>query len=182
MANYINNADFLIAIKEYKAALAADPNVRVPEYIGKCLYDIATKFSMKPNFYGYSFRDEMVSDGIENCLMYINNFDPEKSSNPFSYFTQIVYYAFLRRIMKEKKQSYIKHKLIQEMPTEAFELQDHDDSDLASSYAAFVQVNNSFDGASFERAMERKKVKRKTTKTPLEELFEEEPNDPSPEV
>ena len=182
MANYINNSDFLVAMKEYKAALLVDPNTRVPEYIGRCLYDIATKFSMKPNFYGYSFRDEMVSDGIENCLMYINNFDPDKSNNPFSYFTQIVYYAFLRRIMKEKKQSYIKHKLIQEMPTEAFELQDHDDSEFTSSYAAFVQSNNSFDGDSFERAMERKKVKRNKPKTPLEELFEEDANDTSPDV
>lgn len=56
----------------------------------------------------------MISDGVENCLMYAHNFDPEKSKNPFSYFTQMIYYAFLRRIEKEKKQSYIKYKLMEE--------------------------------------------------------------------
>lgn len=182
MANYINNADFLAAMKAYKAELAANPDTRVPEYIGKCLYDIANKFSTQPSYYNYSFRDEMVSDAIENCLMYINNFDPEKSSNPFSYFTQITYYAFLRRIMKEKKQSYIKHKLIREMPFEAFESQDHDDTDFASSYMSFVQANSSFDCESFERAMDKKKAKRKLPKTPLEELIEEDQNDQTPEV
>jgi hypothetical protein len=55
----------------------------------------------------------MISDGIENCLLYIDNFDPEKYSNPFAYFTQIIYYAFLRRIQKEKKHMYIRYKSMQ---------------------------------------------------------------------
>ena len=54
----------------------------------------------------------MISDGIENCLQYIHNFNPEKSNNPFAYFTQIIYYAFIRRIQKEKKQAHVKHQLI----------------------------------------------------------------------
>jgi len=58
------------------------------------------------------FRDEMISDGVENCIQYIDNFDPEKSSNPFAYFTQIIYYAFLRRIQKEKRQLDIKNKIV----------------------------------------------------------------------
>ena len=68
---------------------------------------------MRANFINYHFREEMVGDAIENCLMYASNFDPAKSKNPFSYFTQIIYYAFLRRITKEKKQSYIKYRIIE---------------------------------------------------------------------
>ena len=76
----------------------------VSEYIGECFMKIAEHLSYKPNFINYEYREEMIGDGIENCLMYAHNFDPEKSKNPFSYFTQMIYYAFLRRIQKEKKQ------------------------------------------------------------------------------
>ena len=113
--HYINNADFLRALVEYKdacdKALADNkPDPAIPNYIGECFLKIADHLSRKPNFVSYSFRDEMISDGIENCLMYFKNFDPTKSKNPFAYFTQIIYYAFLRRIMKEKKQLYVKYK------------------------------------------------------------------------
>ena len=43
-------------------------------------------------------------------MTYFRNFDETKSKNPFAYFTQIIYYAFLRRIQKEKKQTYVKYK------------------------------------------------------------------------
>jgi hypothetical protein len=99
-----------LKIKDAKEAELEEP--RVPEYIGKCIQLIAINLAKAPNFSGYSYKDEMISDGIENCLTYIKNFDPEKSTNPFGYFTQIIYYAFLRRIQKEKKQVYTKHKLL----------------------------------------------------------------------
>ena len=83
----------------------------VNEYIGKCFLDIAQHLAQKPNFTNYPYKDEMISDAIENCLLYAHNFNPDKSKNPFSYFTQITYYAFLRRIEKEKKQQYIKYKI-----------------------------------------------------------------------
>ena len=76
---------------------------------------IANHLSYRPNFINYTYRDEMISDGIENCLQYVHNFNPDKSNNPFAYFTQIIYYAFLRRIQKEKKQSHVKNKLIENM-------------------------------------------------------------------
>ena len=88
------------------------PKPRVSNYVGDCFLKIATHLSYKPNFVNYPFREDMICDGIENCLQYIDNFDPEKSSNPFAYFTQIIYYAFLRRIQKEKKQLEIKQKII----------------------------------------------------------------------
>ena len=56
---------------------------------------IANHLSFKPNFVNYMFKEDMISDGIENCVQYVHNFDPEKSQNPFAYFTQIIHYAFL---------------------------------------------------------------------------------------
>ena len=70
----------------------------------------------------------MISDGIENCLQYIHNFDPDKSKNPFSYFTQIIYYAFIRRIQKEKKQSHIKNKMIEKRSYDVFTVMEGDDT------------------------------------------------------
>jgi len=115
---YVNNKEFLAAIVDYrqKVFIAKEKETskpRVPNYIGECFLKIATHLSYKPNFVNYMFREDMICDGIENCLQYIDNFDPEKSSNPFAYFTQIIYYAFLRRIQKEKKQLEIKGKILE---------------------------------------------------------------------
>ena len=116
--HYVNNKDFLHAIIQYKKKVAdaaenGDPKPPVGEYIGGCFLKIAQHLSYKPNFVNYMFKDDMIGDGIENCITYINNFNPEKSHNPFAYFTQIIYYAFLRRIQKEKKQVDIKNKMIE---------------------------------------------------------------------
>ena len=97
-----------------KCAIAKEKGIDPPlisNYLGDCFLKIATHLSYKPNFVNYMFREDMIGDGIENCVQYIHNFNPEKSKNPFSYFTQIIYYAFLRRIEKEKKQNFIKFKL-----------------------------------------------------------------------
>ena len=92
--HYINNADFLQALIEYReqcetAKTKKKPEPPIPNYIGECFLKIADHLSRKPNFISYSFRDEMIADGIENCLMYFRNFDPAQSKNPFAYFTQI---------------------------------------------------------------------------------------------
>ena len=114
---YVNNKELLEAMTVYRerviyASAHEKEKPRVPNYIGECFLKIATHLSYKPNFVNYPFREDMICDGIENCLQYIDNFDPEKSSNPFAYFTQIIYYAFLRRIQKEKKQLEIKQKIL----------------------------------------------------------------------
>ena len=116
--HYVNNADFLAAIVKYKdkveiAEKQGLPKPRVNNYIGGCFLKIATHLSYRPNFINYMYKDDMVCDGIENCIQYIDNFDPAKSKNPFAYFTQIVYYAFLRRIAKEKRQMDIKEKILE---------------------------------------------------------------------
>lgn len=116
--HYVNNKEFLAALIEYRKQIAlaeqrGDPKPRITNYLGDCFLKIATHLSFKPNFVNYIFKDDMISDGIENCVQYIHNFDPEKSQNPFAYFTQIIHYAFLRRIQKEKKQLEIKNKILE---------------------------------------------------------------------
>jgi len=116
--HYIDNKKFYTAILQHKrdvevARAEGKIDPRIPAYIGECLFKIATRLSLKPNFIGYTFRDEMISDGLENCVNYLNNFNPEKSDNPFAYFTQIIWFAFIRRIDKEKKHLYIKQKTLE---------------------------------------------------------------------
>ena len=116
--HYIDNSQFFEEMRAWKilvdeADKSGANHPPVTHYIGECFMKIAENLSRKPNFINYPYRDEMISDGIENCLLYAYNFDPSKSKNPFSYFTQIIYYAFLRRIQKEKKQAYIKLKKIE---------------------------------------------------------------------
>ena len=115
--HYVDNQKFLAAIVEYKRRVdvAKEKGLekpRVNDYIGGCFLKIANHLSFRPNFINYMYKDDMICDGIENCIQYIDNFNPEKSKNPFAYFTQIVYYAFLRRIAKEKRQMDIKDKII----------------------------------------------------------------------
>ena len=116
--HYVNNKEFLAAIVAYKKSIVeaeelGNPKPRITNYLGSCFLKIATHLSYKPNFVNYMFKDDMICDGIENCVQYINNFNPEKSSNPFAYFTQIIHYAFLRRIQIEKKHLEIKTKIIE---------------------------------------------------------------------
>ena len=131
--HYINNADFLKALIDYKAAckLAKKNKTElppIPNYIGECFMKIAEGLSHKPNFINYTYRDEMISDGIENCLQYFDNFNPDKSKNPFAYFTQIIYFAFLRRISKEKKQLYVKYKATEQIGIlDEFEMMEFED-------------------------------------------------------
>jgi len=174
MAHYVNNADFLAAIKQYRqqvkeAEESGSPKPQVSNYIGECILKIATHLAYKPNFFNYSYKDDMILDGIENCIQYIDNFDPDKSSNPFAYFTQIIYYAFLRRISKEKKQTYIKTKIIMDMPIDTFELQEQDqDGQFQNAYLDFLQTNMQ-DFSAFEEKHVNKKKKKKDT---LEDFIE----------
>lgn len=172
--HYVNNADFLQALIEYKqnCQVAREQNKEepiVPNYIGECFLKIAEHLSRKPNFISYSFREEMICDGIENCIMYFRNFDPTKSTNPFAYFTQIIYFAFLRRIQKEKKQLYVKYKA-----TEQFGILDEAElfEDSEGNVKQFVLYDNISEFIqTFE---EKKKAKKKTKAKGLEKFIEED--------
>ena len=135
--HYVNNKEFLAALIKYRedveiAKLRDRTKPVIPRYIGECFLKIANHLSFKPNFVNYMFKEDMISDGIENCVQYIHNFDPEKSKNPFAYFTQIIHYAFLRRIQREKRQLEIKNKILEK-----------------SGYSEVFDDNNQIDGSNF---------------------------------
>ncbi len=157
--HYVNNKDFLEALIKYREDVAIsfirkygkeptkedrsrtwDTKPPIPRYIGDCFLKIANHLSFKPNFVNYMFKEEMISDGIENSVQYIHNFDPDKSKNPFAYFTQIIHYAFIRRINKEKKQMEIKNKILEKSGySEVFE----DDSLLdGSNYSDYNSIKD----------------------------------------
>ena len=142
--HYVNNKDFLAALEQYaidveRAKEKELPKPQIPRYIGECFLKIANHLSYKPNFVNYMFKDDMICDGIENCVRYIHNFNPEKSKNPFAYFTQIIYYAFLRRIQQEKKQLEIKNKILEK--TNFDEVFDSNDLD-ASNYSDYNSIKD----------------------------------------
>ena len=143
--HYVDNKAFLAAIVERKelikeAEAEGEPKPRISNYLGECILKIANHLSYRPNFINYTYKEEMISDGIENSLQYIDNFDPEKSKNPFAYFTQIIYYAFIRRIAKEKKQQKIKDRILKRSNIQdMIVVQDHDDeADYQTQYIEFL--------------------------------------------
>ena len=142
--HYVNNKEFLAALIKLRedreiAEIQGKEKPRIPRYIGECFLKIATHLSFKPNFVNYMFKEDMISDGIENCVQYIHNFNPEKSQNPFAYFTQIIHYAFLSRIQKEKKQLEIKNKILEKTGYEqVFERDTLDDG----NYSEYNQIKD----------------------------------------
>jgi hypothetical protein len=181
--HYVDNKAFLEAFKRYLAvalplkneweAKCADlisqgvekdklpkfarPHTPDYEFIGECLLKIAEHLSYKPNFMNYTFREEMIGDAIENAIQYLENFNPEKSNNPFAYFTQLMGYAFLRRIAKEEKHTYIKQKSL-EGAINFFSTQGGDDSEYRNTYIEFIREAKSDVIKNFE---EKKRAKRK---------------------
>ena len=181
--HYVDNEKFLQTLIQYKedvrkAKRNKEPKPPIPNYVGECFLKIAEHLSYRPNFMNYSFRDEMIADAIENCLMYFENFDPEKSKNPFAYFTQIVFYAFLRRISKEKKQQYVKYKSLEN--SRIFDDLTSEDMEtlLSENNTKFLKPNEIYDNMSefienFEQTRKIKKVKNSKVKG-VEEFYEGE--------
>ena len=163
--HYVDNETFFTAMCEWKELVieaneSDEERPPIGEYIGECFLKIAEHLSRKPNFINYPFRDEMICDGIENCLMYAHNFNPEKSKNPFSYFTQMIYYAFLRRIEKEKKQNYIKYKLVENSDDGSFHSwfkNNYFEKDAKNVYADYFDVTEN----DIEKFTPKKKKKKK---------------------
>ena len=172
--HYVNNKEFLEAMKTYrksvnKAKREKKEKPLVTNYIGSCFLKIANHLSYRPNFINYTFRDDMISDGIENCLQYLDNFNPAKSNNPFAYFTQIIYYAFIRRIQKEKKQTTIKHKLIMDSNYDDVALQPGDDAEFKNQFRDFLQKNLKMEDTQPKKV--EKKVKKKRVRKSTSKLF-----------
>lgn len=164
--HYVDNKRLYAAIQQYKQDLLVSKEQgvtkpRIPEYVGECILLIAQRLSTKPSFLNYSYREEMISDGIENCISYFDNFDPNLSSNPFAYFTQIIYYAFLRRIKKEKKQVYVKYKIAEFNLLFSEFVEQGEDNEFGANMVDFDSENVSEFIKTFEEGIGRDKVKRK---------------------
>ena len=162
--NYVDNAEFLRAIIEYRkqckaAKSAGNPKPRMPDYLGDCIMKIAENRSHEPCFARYTYRDEMVADAIENCLLYFDNYNPKKTSNPFAYFSQITFYAFVRKIKKEKKQLYKKYKLAEQMCVLG-EMENSEDDDRGQQVELYDNIKE-FIGT-YEEAKLAKSLKKKT--------------------
>jgi len=182
--HYVDNKTLYQTLIKYRqqrqdALAIGEPPPRIPEYVGLCVFQIATRLATKGNFINYSYKDEMISDGIENCIQYMNNFDPNKSKNPFAYFTRIVYNAYILRIQKEKKQTYIKYKSLQNciLNDNFFESVEHDDS-ASLSFKPAEHDNMQQFVKDYETKMQEKKVPKEIVLVGLELLAkEDEEND-----
>lgn len=182
--HYVDNKKFYAEIVKYREACAeADKegheHPRMNNYIGECIYKIADKLSYKPCFMNYSFREEMVDDGIENCIMYFKDFDPNKTQNPFAYFTQIIYYAFLRRIAKEERNRYTKYKYFQEtiIHSEGMDnLIDYDDNHAVPKemYSNINEFMEKFENKEKERKRKQKEMLAKSPKKGIRKFLGEE--------
>ena len=174
--HYVDNQKFLEEMIVYKgkckdAKSRGELEPQISEYVGECFMKIAQRLSFRPNFINYAFREDMISDGIENCVQYIRNFDPEKSKNPFAYFTQIIYFAFIRRIQKEKKQLYIKYKTMDTFGslTDNVEVSEHDKEHYDYNTLSVDQKANMYDFISkFEENKKSKSTKKEPPKSKLE--------------
>lgn len=174
--HYVNNKEFSNAVVEYCKVLAEakqkdDPLPKVPDYIASCFLRIAEGLSHKSNFIRYTYREEMVMDAVENCLRAIENYNIEAATrtgnpNAFAYFTQISWYAFLRRIAKEKKQQDVKLKYISQSGLEQH-VYGADDPQAASVVNSFLdQLKDRIDkvkekDTEFKVYMKEEKLRRK---------------------
>ena len=154
--HYIDNQAFLAALLEHRAGVqearaAGIETPRVSNYLGDCFIKIARHLSYKSNFINYSYKDEMISDAIENCLAVVNNFDPAKSKNPFAYFTQITFFAFIRRIQKEKKMLQTKYRYIDQLDINELITQEQDNGDFQNQFLEYLK--NQLDGYDYEKVV-----------------------------
>ena len=148
--HYVNNADFSQAVVDYvtlveQAKESKTTIPKVPDYVAQCFLRIAEGLSHKANFIRYTYREEMVMDAVENCLKAIGNYNLEAATrtgkpNAFAYFTQISWFAFLRRIAKEKKQQDVKMKYLTQSGIENFIINDHGDEMSQQVVDAFVDT------------------------------------------
>jgi hypothetical protein len=167
-AHYVNNKELyahLVKRKNTVKAILDSGGEKPPldNYLGDVILKICNHLAYKSNFINYTFRNEMVGDAIENCVKVVDNFDPERGTNPFAYLTQISFNAFIRRIQIEQKQQNIKGKLIEEIPLDQlFSTQEGDDAGFHNQFAEYLRENN------FMRPADKVKL-------PKKKLAEDEP-------
>ena len=163
--HYVDNEKFFKEMKNWKQAVkdareVEDPDPPCTDHLAECFLKISENLAWKPNFINYTFRDDLVSDGIENCLLYAHNFDPEKSKNPFSYFTQIIHHAFVRRIQKEKKQMHLKYLyversgILQEVSSDG-----EDNVKHATTYIEYLRTHEKYAESPYQSQKKKNRIK-----------------------
>ena len=169
MANpkhYVDNEKFFKEMKKWKQAVidareVEDPDPSSTNYMAECFLKISENLAWKPNFINYTFRDDLVSDGIENCLLYAHNFDPEKSHNPFSYFTQMIHHAFVRRIQKEKKQMHIKYLHVERSGIlEQIDVTIEDNQKTTRRYVDYLKAHEKYSESPGDKLKKKRKLKK----------------------
>ena len=189
--HYVNNRDFTNAVVEHctnvkECEKKGKPIPIVPNYVAECLLKIAEGLSHKSNFVRYTYREEMVMDAVENCLKALSNYDVETATrggnpNAFGYFTQISWFAFLRRIQKEKRQHDVKMKFIAESGLDEFMVDPDEDPEVAKAVQSFVDnLRRRIDDVKQKdgkiqdyKKKQRMSNKRKIQDSDLTEMFEE---------
>ena len=162
--HYVDNEKFFLEIKKWKqrvvdAREVDEPDPPSTEFMGECFLKISENLAWRPNFINYTFRDDLVSDGIENCLLYAHNFDPKKSKNPYSYFTQIIHHAYVRRITKEKKQMHIRYRIIEkEQLKEQLENIEDNSHVMVKQFKNYLELHDKY----AENPQPTKKLKKKS--------------------
>lgn len=167
--HYVNNKDLLQALLDYKKTCrSAKRNKldkpRIPEYIGRAIFEIARRYATKSKFVNYMFVDEMISDAVENCISKgVDNFDAKITQNPFAYFTQIIHFAFIRKIQKEKKHLYIKYKVMMDSSVNGISSDDYDHlQEIDKSYTDNEYMTDLV--TRFEKSVQEKRIKIKQMK------------------
>jgi len=178
--HYVDNKEFYNAILEYKKEIARTEELgldkpRIPEYIGECILKIATNLAIKPCFTNYSYKDEMILDAVENSFLYFDSFNPETGKNPFAYFTQVAYFAFLRRLESEEKNRYMIYKsFVDTVNVDDIPLMSDSDGNAVVSGQLYDNIYDFM--KKFEDKQQKKKDKRRAKKEGLEKFYDEKEN------
>lgn len=161
--HYVNSAELYRALVEWKkervaAQQANRPATPLPDFVAECVYKIAEGFSMKGQFARYTYREDMIGEAMRNCLLYLHNFDPDKSENAFAYVTEIIKRAFVGYLEKEESQLYVKMKVVQDAEeTRSYNRQDRDQRGYANTYVSYLQENMGDVIVRFEQKKQAKK-------------------------
>ena len=172
--HYVDNKKFHDELLKRKdlvelAISKGEPKPQISNYIGECFLKMANNIAHKHNFNRYAFKEEMISDGIVDCIKYVDTFDTART-NPFAYFTQAINNAFVRRIIKEKKQAYVKSKILSSSKIDIYELQEQDeDGEFTNAFKDYMNSYNNFDGSMFEKK-KKEYVEKPYTGTTIEEF------------
>ena len=96
----------------FKEVIKCQLDDQISDKLGRMFMIMSRRIATKPNFSGYSYKEEMIGNGVVACCGALHKFDPDKSTNTFAYYTSIIHNAFIQILNKEKKQQDIRDALL----------------------------------------------------------------------